>query len=288
MTKEPTRDGDRTIETSVEIRAPIEAVWKALTDARELERWFPLKASVRPGVGGAIWLSWGPPWERDSPIEIWEPLRHLRMRWPFHAEKAVDGRQGVLPLAVDYVLEARGDTTILRLVHSGFGRGANWDDEYDGTRRGWTFELGSLARYLELHRGAERSVAWARRRVHESPGEIWPRLFGSRGLIASGAIDGAPPGGRYAITTSQGDALQGEVLTNEPPFEFSGTLDGPSDGVLRVGVDGSGLEREIWLWASLHGESRRLASELELRWIELLASALPDGRAMARPQFAQG
>jgi hypothetical protein len=35
---------------------------------------------------------------------------------------------------VDYFIESRGGTTVLRLVHSGFGRGANWDAEYDATR----------------------------------------------------------------------------------------------------------------------------------------------------------
>ena len=45
----------RTIEKELEIDAPIEAVWKALTDAEELTNWFPLEARVKPGVGGSIW-----------------------------------------------------------------------------------------------------------------------------------------------------------------------------------------------------------------------------------------
>lgn len=33
-------------------------VWRALTEAEELTRWFPLQARVTPGEGGEIWMSW--------------------------------------------------------------------------------------------------------------------------------------------------------------------------------------------------------------------------------------
>lgn len=41
------------------IAAEPDEVWQALTDARELTRWFPVEARVEPGLGGSIWLSWG-------------------------------------------------------------------------------------------------------------------------------------------------------------------------------------------------------------------------------------
>ena len=47
----------KVIEAAVEIAAPVESVWKAITDPRELERWFPLEARVAPGVGGEVFLS---------------------------------------------------------------------------------------------------------------------------------------------------------------------------------------------------------------------------------------
>ncbi len=48
----------RAVEREIEIDAPVGAVWKALTDAEELTRWFPLNAGVTPGVGGSVWMSW--------------------------------------------------------------------------------------------------------------------------------------------------------------------------------------------------------------------------------------
>jgi uncharacterized protein YndB with AHSA1/START domain len=51
---------ERRLEKEIEIAVPIEEVWKALTDANELARWFPLEARVTPGLGGNIFVSWGP------------------------------------------------------------------------------------------------------------------------------------------------------------------------------------------------------------------------------------
>ena len=39
----------RVIEKQIRIAAPTDVVWKALTDAEELTRWFPLDAKVKPG-----------------------------------------------------------------------------------------------------------------------------------------------------------------------------------------------------------------------------------------------
>jgi uncharacterized protein YndB with AHSA1/START domain len=38
----------RTVETEMAIDAPLEAVWKALTEAGELTRWFPVEARSSP------------------------------------------------------------------------------------------------------------------------------------------------------------------------------------------------------------------------------------------------
>ncbi|MGH9858845.1 MAG: SRPBCC family protein, partial [Candidatus Acidiferrales bacterium] len=46
----------RSVEETIEINAPVEAVWKALTDAEELTRWFPLKAGENPD--GTVWMAW--------------------------------------------------------------------------------------------------------------------------------------------------------------------------------------------------------------------------------------
>ena len=51
--------GTRTQEHEIAIDASAEAVWKAITDAEELTRWFVETAKVEPGVGGSFRISWG-------------------------------------------------------------------------------------------------------------------------------------------------------------------------------------------------------------------------------------
>ena len=74
-------DDTRTIETEIEIDAPVEAVWKALTDADELANWFPLKSRVKPGVGGHVWTYFAEDMQWEVPIAAWEPNKYLRLVW---------------------------------------------------------------------------------------------------------------------------------------------------------------------------------------------------------------
>ena len=49
----------RVFDMSIDIDASADAVWSALTEARELTRWFPLEARVIPGEGGSMYWGWG-------------------------------------------------------------------------------------------------------------------------------------------------------------------------------------------------------------------------------------
>lgn len=70
----------RSIVHEIEIDAPIETVWKALTEAEELTRWFSELARVTPGVGGSYWVSWGEGQSGESRVEAWEPGRRILLR----------------------------------------------------------------------------------------------------------------------------------------------------------------------------------------------------------------
>ena len=260
----------RSIETTLEINAPVEAVWKALTDPEEIARWFSPRAQVKPGVGGTIRWTWDETIDWESRIEIWEADRHLRAVYdkpPLSPDVAL----GPALLAMDFTLEARAGTTVLRLVHSGFGQGSDWDEEYDGVRRGWGYELGSLRHYLEHHRGKPRQVAWARVPIRVSQEEAWRRLMGPQGLTRRGTPDDLREGGQYDITASTGDSFRGEVLAYDPPKEFGATVVNLNNSLLRVAVEkcgGPGLE--AWVWVSTYGLPQADVDALQDRWQKLL------------------
>ncbi len=267
----------RTVETQIVIDAPVEAVWKALTEAGEITRWFAPEAKSTPGVGGVIWLSWGAPWEGENKIEIWEPNRHLRTTWPF-APPPPPGEESSppLPLTVDYYLESRGGKTVLRLVHSGFGFGAGWDDEYDGVRRGWRFELASLRHYLERHRGTPRVLGYARKRIGLSTEEAWQRLMSPAGLLARGSLEGLREGDPYSITTATGDEFRGRVHVYAPPRDFSGTVENLNDALFRLGIEpfGEGAQG-VWIWLAAYGRPAKEMEAFKARWDAQLEKLFP-------------
>jgi uncharacterized protein YndB with AHSA1/START domain len=57
---------ERRVESEVAINAPVDEVWKALTEADGLKSWFPLEARVTPGLGGKMFASWGADCEGES------------------------------------------------------------------------------------------------------------------------------------------------------------------------------------------------------------------------------
>jgi hypothetical protein len=83
-------------------------------------------------------------------------------------------------------LEARGGKTVVRLVHSGFGGSAEWDEQIEGLESGWTYFLRQLKHYLERHRGERRDMVWARPKTENEGPAIWGKLFSEKGL---GSVD---------------------------------------------------------------------------------------------------
>jgi uncharacterized protein YndB with AHSA1/START domain len=61
----------------IEIDAPPEAVWKAISNGEEMTRWYAEEARVEPGAGGKHWISWGEGQEVAAQNLAWEPGRRL-------------------------------------------------------------------------------------------------------------------------------------------------------------------------------------------------------------------
>ena len=167
-------------EFCVPMRTTPEELWKALTEADQIIRWCAPEAKVVPGAGGSIWGSWGEGVEGEMPIEVWDPGHHLRLGW---------GSQ-----TVDYLIESDGAATVLRLVHSGFGADASFDDEFDSTYGGWTAFLKILQHSLERHPGASAQTVAFSRRTGVSPAEAWKRIAATGEPDQGIAVPGHPPG----------------------------------------------------------------------------------------------
>ena len=263
---------ERSLEAELQVDAPVEAVWKALTDADELANWFPFQSRVTPGVGGSIWLSWGGDGE-ECTIEAWEPERHLRTAWP-----GAHSADPETPVMVDYYLEGKGGGTALRLVHSGFSSDEEWDDEVDAHRRGWAFELRSLQHYLRHHRGTRRHMVKAQTPLTVSHDEAWARVTGSEGLTRKGSLKGLGEGDRYAITTAAGDHLEGEVRVVFAPTDLATTVERLNFSLLRLSIERFGYPDgpiQVQLWLAAYGLEATERQALEGRWQKMLEGLFP-------------
>jgi uncharacterized protein YndB with AHSA1/START domain len=273
-------DQPRAFEMSLDIDASREDVWRALTEAEELVRWFPMDARVTPGQGGSMVWSWGDGWEWETRIDAWEPGRLLRLvqqdarPYDTQGHPLPQGQAEPARIAMEFTLETHQGKTRLRLVHSGFGRGDAWDNELEGITEGWQAELRSLRHYLERHRGQDRVSG--RALVHTTtPRDVaWARLLGPGGF----RVTPADPveGGSYEVVAPGGQRFTGTVELNLPGQTLAGTVRELGDGWFRLLTwkDGAGTTG-VWAWVSTHTGDEAPVNQFRDRAQEALERLFP-------------
>ena len=254
----------RSIDVSLEIDASIEDVYKALTDASELVRWFPLEAGENED--GTVWMSFGDGNRFSGTVAASDPPRHVRLLYrqppPGRDEKTLT-EDDLVEIVTDYRLEIKGGKTVLRLVHSGFGDGSDWGELFDATRTGWAFQLRGLKHYLENHRGHDRIAAWAKSVYPGTRDEAWARLMSPDGL---GELGELKVGERYSTDSSFGESLAGEIRFIEPPASFVATVDGWNNGFLGVTLEDFCGVRKANVFLSAYDVPKSDVEALEKRW----------------------
>jgi uncharacterized protein YndB with AHSA1/START domain len=134
------------IEDEIRIDAPPEAVFKALTDARELGNWMASRAESDPRSGGAFEyvFQFEDPAQNNSQqgeyIAV-EPDQLVALPWvfPFSDKRTT----------VEYRLSGDGGATDVRFTHSGFETGEPWDSVRERFVGGWHAFLESLKAWVE-------------------------------------------------------------------------------------------------------------------------------------------
>jgi uncharacterized protein YndB with AHSA1/START domain len=131
------------IDRQVDLRAPIERVWRALTEEHELARWLPRSAELAAESGADGWLDWADLGRYAIRIETFEPPRRLVWRWAREAETSLEDAQTTM---VEWTLEPLGaDWTRLVLRESGF----TVPEHHRGNSEGWDGELAELRELVE-------------------------------------------------------------------------------------------------------------------------------------------
>lgn len=256
----------RRFETQLDIAAPRAAVWNALINDRELQRWFAPEASADAEVGGQIVWTWKTHHRWPQRIEILEPGKRLRTRYEFTVDDESGGKK---PLFIDFTLEGEGGTTTLRLVQSGFGTEACFDAEYDGISRGWPVELRSLRLYLEQHAGKDRHLAWSTMDIDMDPTEAWQRLTSDGGFACGSVVESLPEGEPFHFVSVDGDVLSGRALRCNSR-QFSGDVSSFGGAFLRLSVDEWDGQAHVWCWLGAYDRRPEELAALQRRWDVML------------------
>ena len=139
------------IENEILIDAPVDVVWRVVTEPEEMDRWFSERAAyeLRPGANGRIRMSARTTYTLE--VEAVEPNRRFAFRWAHPDGAEADERNSML---VEFTFHAQGAQTRLRVVESGFDK-VDWEDDakreyFDGHDNGWP---GLLVRLRDLMAG---------------------------------------------------------------------------------------------------------------------------------------
>jgi uncharacterized protein YndB with AHSA1/START domain len=149
------------IEREVVIDAPVEVVWSIVTEPEHVGRWLSDSVEIDPRPGGDAVFSWEEYGSARARIERVEPPHLFAFRWVTAVGEGVADREvgdGNSTL-VEFRLSAEGDSTLLRVVESGFPQLDGSEEEQaksaENHREGWSRELGELADYVaKVHASA--------------------------------------------------------------------------------------------------------------------------------------
>lgn len=146
-------DGERRIVKEAVVKAPAEAVWKAWTTSEGITSFFAPEAIVEPRPGGAFFIHMNPYGEPgmkgadDMRVLAVQENRMLSFTWnaPPHLPEARKQRTVVI---VRLLPAAPGETR-LRLTHTGWGDGGEWDQAHAYFDRAWGNVLKNLEKRFE-------------------------------------------------------------------------------------------------------------------------------------------
>jgi uncharacterized protein YndB with AHSA1/START domain len=275
-----TAEQTRAFSMSLDLDASLEEVWRALTEAEELVRWFPIGARVKPGAGGTMMWSWGEGWDWETQIDAWEPGRLLRLVQ--NDARPYDTQGNMLPpgeaepqrIAIEFTLETHQGRTRLRVVHSGFGHGAAWDNELEGITEGWQAELKSLEHYLHRHRGKNRLAGRASLTARMPREQAWARLLGPGGFtVTPERLEENKP---FQVVTPDGQRLSGALELYLPGQTLAGTVRELDDGWFRLLTWRDGLGNTgVWAWLATYDGNEARVRDFKDRSQEALERLFP-------------
>lgn len=143
------------IEKQIEIAAPVDRVWRALTDHEEFGAWFKVKldgpfVAGEKSTGHMTWpgyehLQW------TAVVKALEPMTRFAFTWhPYAIQQDVDYSQEE-PTLVEFFLEPTKTGTLLKVTESGFDKvpAARRELAFKMNEKGWTTQVERVKNYVD-------------------------------------------------------------------------------------------------------------------------------------------
>jgi uncharacterized protein YndB with AHSA1/START domain len=143
------------IEKRIELKAPVERVWRALTDYKEFGQWFRVNLErpfapgqvargtiTHPGYEHVVW---------QAVVQKMEPERLFSFTWHPYAIDPTQDYSKETPTLIEFRLEKTASGTLLLLTESGF-------DKIPSERRleafrmndgGWTQQMKNIETHVQ-------------------------------------------------------------------------------------------------------------------------------------------
>jgi uncharacterized protein YndB with AHSA1/START domain len=174
------------LEFSVEVPGTPEQVWHAVATAKGMSAWF-LPTDMEEREGGTLHLSMGPDMGSDGRVTGWEPPRRLVYEEDWAALMGKEPDE-LSPMTSEFVVEARsGGTCVVHVTTSGFGTGADWEQEWwDDMGTSWAPAFDALRVYLTHFAGQEATQLEASALHPGGAEEVWAALRDGLGLGEEG------------------------------------------------------------------------------------------------------
>ncbi len=142
------------IEKDILIQAPIETVYRVITEPDQISQWFSDTAEIELVPGGAGTLTFDDRATNQRAVvqlrvEAAEPPNRFAFRWDFPADAQPNPGNSLL---VEFALTPEGRGTRLRMTESGFPGLDRPDADRNATvdthAKGWDIHLASLGHYV--------------------------------------------------------------------------------------------------------------------------------------------
>jgi uncharacterized protein YndB with AHSA1/START domain len=131
----------REVKQAIAVETTPELAFEAVTQASELREWFCDQAWTEVRAGGRYAVHWNQGYHVEGRFTELDPPRRAAITWQGTGEPG--------ETAVEFTVEPVAGGVEVRVVHSGFGSGGEWDPARAEADKGWATGLENLKSTLE-------------------------------------------------------------------------------------------------------------------------------------------